>query len=95
MTERAGPIERKARADLRKLTEHKDSAVAASYLVLAKQLDEGVAARELASISREMRLCFAQLVDMGGTKQPDSQVDEVRKRREDRDRKYAQEAGGA
>ena len=92
-----GPIERKARKDIRILpADYRDSAVAASYLMLARQLDEGVPAREMAAISREMRLCYAQLVDMGGTEKEDSQVDELRRRREERDRLAAaeREAGG-
>lgn len=86
-----GAIERKARADLKTLADGGDSAVAASYLLLARQLDEGVPAREVASISREMRLCFAQLREMAGIVKEDSTVDELRKRREERDTKYAQE----
>lgn len=92
MTERAGAIERKARADLRQLPkDYRESAVGASYLLLARQLDEGVPAREIAAISREMRLCYGQLVEMGGTQKPDSTVDEIRKRREERDARYATE----
>ena len=85
-----GAVERKARADLRSLPkQYRESAIAQTYVLLAVQLDEGVPARELASVSREMRLCYQQLVDMGGVEKPDSTVDEVRRKREERDRKYS------
>jgi hypothetical protein len=83
----SGAVERKARADLRSLPkEYRDSAIGQTYILLAMQLDEGVPARELASVSREMRLCYQQLVDMGGVEKPDSKVDELRRKREERDR---------
>lgn len=80
----------KAREDLKKLgLDERDSAVAAAYLLLAKTLDEGVPNRELAAMSREMRLTYAQLRDMGGTQKPDSTVDAARKANEERAARYA------
>lgn len=86
----AGPIEKKAKADLRKLgIDERNSAVAAAYILLARTLDEGVPNRELAAMSREMRLTYAQLREMGGTQKPDSFVDRARKASEERAAKYA------
>lgn len=85
----AGPIERKARIDLRKLrAEFRDSAIAHAYLKLARTLDEDPPAREIASIGREMRLTYAQLLEMSGEERPDSVVDQLRKKREARDQSY-------
>lgn len=90
MTEAAGPIEKKAKADLRKLgVDERNSAVGAAYIMLAQTLDEGVPNRELAAMSREMRLTYAQLREMGGTQKPDSEVDRARKANEARVEKYA------
>lgn len=80
-----GPMEKKARADIRKLQpKYRTSAMAAAYIMAAAMLDEGVPAREFASVSREMRLAYAQLVDMGGTQKAGSFVDQARKNREER-----------
>lgn len=88
-----GPVERKAKRDLTVFpAEYRNSAIAAAYLEAARLIDEGCPAREFASVSREMRLAYTQLVELGGKQKPDSTVDQLRKKREERDTRYA---GGA
>lgn len=85
-----GPVERKAKRDLAVFPpEYRNSAIAAAYLEAAKLIDEGCPPREFASVSREMRLAYTQLVDLGGKQKPDSVVDQLRAKREERDQRYA------
>jgi len=87
-------VEKKARADLRKLREeYRDSAIAQAYLQLARTLDEDPPAREISAISREMRLTYAQLLEMSGEQRPASVVDQLRRKREQRDQKNAAGSG--
>lgn len=91
-----GPVERKARKDLTVFPkEYRDSAIAAAYLEAARLIDEGCPAREFASVSREMRLAYTQLVELGGKQKPDSTVDMLRKKREERDARYADGTGSS
>jgi hypothetical protein len=90
MAEPLGPIEKKARADIRKLQpSYRNSAMAAAYLLAARMLDNDPSNRDYAAIAREMRLTYAQLLDMGGTQKPDSFVDKARKDREEQAKLHA------
>lgn len=58
-------------------------AVARGMLLLAQRLDAGVAdARDLAQITRELRLASAQLREQAPGNAPGDEVDDARKRRE-------------
>ena len=77
-------IERAARRDLRALKEYGDSGLAKAYLELARQLDEGVPARDAAAITAQMRLTLVELQRMGGSENEGDYTDELRARREAR-----------
>lgn len=78
-------IERAARRDLRALREHQDSALARTYLLLARELDVGgLAARDEAAVARELRLVFMTLHDMSPPKEAGDFTDELKERRENR-----------
>lgn len=78
-------IERAARRDLNALPElYRTSAVAKSYLLLARRLDAGVSARDSATLTREMRLCLMALYELAPPQEEGDFVDEIAQRREAR-----------
>jgi hypothetical protein len=83
-------VERAARKDLAALREYGGSGLAKTYLLLARQLDEGLPARDAAAAVREMRLIFLALQELSPSKEGDDYTDELRARREKR-----MQAGGS
>lgn len=78
-------VETAARKDLAALpAEYRNSAVAKSYLLLARRLDLGVSARDAAQLTREMRLCLLALYDLAPAKHENDPADELRAKREER-----------
>lgn len=84
MAPRPLAVERAARRDLKELSAYGDSAVARTYLLLARQLDFGLPAREAAAAAREMRLIFLALHELSPAGEGGDYTDEVRARREAR-----------
>jgi hypothetical protein len=85
MAPRPLALERAARRDLRALRENSDSALARSYLLLARQLDMGIMTfRDEAAVIREMRLIFMTLHQMSGSAEEGDYTDELKARREAR-----------
>jgi hypothetical protein len=81
---RTMPVERAARRDLASLREYGDSALAMTYLLLARMLDAGMPARDAAAVAREMRLVFMALQELSPAQEGDDQADELRARRQAR-----------
>lgn len=81
-----GPVERSVRRDLRTFPDSVNAgAVAQAMLTLAAEADlGGLAARDLATLLRELRLCSAQLRDTAPPGAEGDVIDELRKRREER-----------
>jgi hypothetical protein len=76
-------VEAAARKDLAALPDmYRNSAVAKTYLALARRIDMGVSARDAAALTREIRMCLLTLHEMAPVKTPDDPLDEVRARRE-------------
>lgn len=82
---KAGTLESAARRDLRSLPPaYRNSAIAQTYLLMARRLDAGVNARDTATLARELRLALLVLYDLSPPAREDDAVDELRKRREER-----------
>ncbi len=81
-----GAVERAVRRDLRAFPADVGSgAVAQAMLTLAAEADLGaLAARDLATVLRELRLCSAQLREVAPPGAEGDKIDELRKRREER-----------
>lgn len=81
-----GLVERAVRRDLRAFpAEVASGAVAQAMITLAMEADGGVlAARDLATILRELRLCAAELRATAPPGAEGDVIDELRKRREER-----------
>lgn len=80
-----GRAERAARADLRVLPKYlRASAIAISYMALARRLDSGVSAREAVTLARELRMCLLSLYDLAPPQVDEDFVDELSSRREAR-----------
>jgi hypothetical protein len=78
-------IEAAARKDLAALpAEYRNSALAKSYLLQARRLDAGVSGRDVAMLSREMRLTLLSLYELAPAKHASDPVDELKARREQR-----------
>lgn len=87
-------VERAARADLRAIPKpYRDSAVAKSYLMLARRLDAGVSARDVVALAREMRMALLTLNELAPPQRADDFVDEIREQREKHMREIGQEPG--
>jgi hypothetical protein len=84
MAPRPLAVERAARRDLRTLREYSDSGLAHAYLLLARQLDEGMPARDAAAVAREMRLALLALHELSPSREDGDYTDELRARREAR-----------
>jgi hypothetical protein len=75
-------IEAAARDDLAALPAmYRYSALAATYLMLARRLDAGVPTRDMAQLGREMRQCLLALHQLAPAKLPDDPADELGVRR--------------
>jgi hypothetical protein len=82
---KAGLIELAARRDLRDLPpSYAKSAIAVSYLQLARRLDNGVSARDAATLTRELRLALLALYDLAPPRREGDPTDDLRDRREKR-----------
>jgi hypothetical protein len=80
-----GLAEAAARRDLKALPPaYRNSAVAATYLLMARRLDAGLSAREVAMLAREMRLALLALYDLAPPRHEGDPADELRARREAR-----------
>lgn len=80
-----GPVEKAARADVRKMpAEFRSCAVAVAYVMLARRLDVGMSPRDASSVAREMRMALLTLHEMAPPQRKDDYVDEVRVQREKR-----------
>lgn len=82
----AGPVERAVRRDLRALPpELNKGAIAASVLLLARELDSGeMSARDAGQVAREIRLAIVQMRELAPPGEKGDTVDELRLRRERR-----------
>jgi len=63
---------------------YRNSAIARSYLMLARRLDAGVSARDAAQLAREMRLCLLALYELAPARSEADPIDELQAKREQR-----------
>lgn len=86
MPPRRASVEAAVRKDLRSYpADIAGGAIARTMLVVAQRIDAGgLDARDLAQLSRELRLAAAQLRDMAPGEVKGDDIDELRQRREKR-----------
>jgi hypothetical protein len=75
-------VRRSVQQELDELTEQwRRHALAAQALTLAGTLDEGVGARDMAAVSKELRACLAELRELAaGTIEETDPIDELQRR---------------
>ena len=82
---RPATIEARAKRDLEALPPlYRFSALAGTYLMIARRMDAGVPTREMSSLAREMRQCWMALLQLAPVKEADDPGDELAKKRAER-----------
>jgi hypothetical protein len=80
-----GPEERGVRKDLRRVpVEHRSGGLATTALTLARAIDAGPEARDLAALSRELRATLTDLAKFESPGQKGGKVDDLNARRQKR-----------
>jgi hypothetical protein len=82
---RAGQVEASVRREIRGLpADLRTGSLAVTALLLARRLDAGLPAREVAGVAREIRQSIAALMEQAPAKPQGDLVDELRARRAER-----------